>query len=49
MEACLFAVRAIGKDVPSSEDTLVPQVVGMLPRLPANPHVRYTAALIVGK
>eukprot|EP00752_Nemacystus_decipiens_P010447 g9307.t1 len=49
VEACLFAVRSMGKDVPNDEETLVPQVVTMLPRLPANSHVRYTAALIVGK
>ena len=49
VEACLFAIRSMGKDVPTNEEALVPQVVGMLPRLPANSHVRYTATLIVGK
>eukprot|EP00903_Cladosiphon_okamuranus_P011653 g10961.t1 len=49
VEACLFAIRSMGRDVPTDEETLVPQVVGMLPRLPSNSHVRYTATLIVGK
>ncbi|CAN0457829.1 unnamed protein product, partial [Ectocarpus sp. 8 AP-2014] len=49
VEACLFATRSIGRDIPTNEDTIVPQIVGMLPRLPGNHHVRYTATLIVGK
>ncbi|CAN0101819.1 unnamed protein product, partial [Ectocarpus sp. 12 AP-2014] len=49
VEACLFATRSIGKDIPTNEETIVPQIVGMLPRLPGNHHVRYTATLIVGK
>lgn len=49
VEACLFAARSIGRDVPTNEETIVPQIVGMLPRLPGNHHVRYTATLIVGK
>ncbi|CAB1115460.1 unnamed protein product [Ectocarpus sp. CCAP 1310/34] len=49
VEACLFATRSIGRDIPTNEETIVPQIVGMLPRLPGNHHVRYTATLIVGK
>lgn len=49
VEACLFGIRSVGKGIPPDEAVVVPQVVGMLPRLPGNFHVRYTATLIVGK
>lgn len=49
VEACLFGIRAIGRGIPADEVVVVPQVLTMLPRLPGNFHVRYTATLIVGK
>ncbi|CAM9473964.1 unnamed protein product [Scytosiphon promiscuus] len=49
VEACLFAIRSMGKEIPTNEGTIVPRIVEMLPRLPGNSHVRYTASLIVGK
>lgn len=49
VEACLFGIRAIGRGIPTDEVVVVPQVLTMLPRLPGNFHVRYTATLIVGK
>ncbi|CAN0113344.1 unnamed protein product, partial [Hapterophycus canaliculatus] len=49
VEACLFAIRSMGKEIPTNEGTIVPRIVEMLPRLPANSRVRYTASLIVGK
>ncbi|CAN0313886.1 unnamed protein product [Pylaiella littoralis] len=49
VEACLFAIRSMGKEIPPNEETIVPKIVGMLPGLPGSSHVRYTATLIVGK
>ncbi|CAM9622957.1 unnamed protein product [Discosporangium mesarthrocarpum] len=49
VEACLFAVRSVGTGIPSTEDQFLPRVFKLLPVLPSNPHIRYTASLVVGK
>lgn len=49
VEACLFAIRCMGKEIPTNEESVVPRIIEMLPRLPGSSHLRYTASLIVGK
>eukprot|EP00252_Welwitschia_mirabilis_P009642 TRINITY_DN22310_c0_g2_i1.p1 TRINITY_DN22310_c0_g2~~TRINITY_DN22310_c0_g2_i1.p1 ORF type:complete len:705 (-),score=141.34 TRINITY_DN22310_c0_g2_i1:336-2345(-) len=47
-EAALYCIRAIAKSVPMSERSLVPQIVGCLPKLPHQPQLLQTACLTVG-
>jgi transportin-3 len=49
IEAILFAVRAIGKFVPATESNLMPKIMGMLPQMPSEPEVQYSAILVISR
>lgn len=49
VEACLFGIRAVGRDIPPDENEVTPRVVALLPKVPGHHIVRKTATLIVGK
>ncbi|KAG0561064.1 hypothetical protein KC19_9G034400 [Ceratodon purpureus] len=46
-EAALYCIRAIAKAVPVSEDAFMPQVLLLLPQLPAQPQLIYTSSLTI--
>lgn len=46
-EAALYCIRAISSTVPRSEAVILPQVIGLLPKLPLQSHLLQTACLTV--
>ncbi|KAH9301503.1 hypothetical protein KI387_013086 [Taxus chinensis] len=47
-EAALYCIRAIARAVPTSEGTVLPQVIGFLVKLPLQPQLLQTACLTIG-
>uniref|UniRef100_A0A0D6R4R4 Uncharacterized protein n=1 Tax=Araucaria cunninghamii TaxID=56994 RepID=A0A0D6R4R4_ARACU len=47
-EAALYCIRAIARAVPTSEGTILPQVIGFLPKLPLQSQLLQTACLTIG-
>ncbi|GLJ30869.1 hypothetical protein SUGI_0613730 [Cryptomeria japonica] len=47
-EAALYCIRAIARAVPISEETVLPQVIGFLVKLPLQPQLLQTACLTIG-
>ncbi|KAJ3112380.1 Nuclear import receptor [Physocladia obscura] len=49
VEAPLFALRTIGRNISDEEGTVLPVIMSMLPQLPQHPKVRYAAILVIGR
>ncbi|TID13172.1 hypothetical protein CANINC_005028 [Pichia inconspicua] len=49
IECLLFAIRSMAKEVPISENTVLPQIMTSLIELPENSKVRYAATLVLGR
>ncbi|KAJ3248189.1 Nuclear import receptor [Chytriomyces hyalinus] len=49
IEAPLFALRTMGRNIRNDEGTVLPVIMSMLPQLPAHPKVRYAAILVIGR
>lgn len=49
LEACMYCLRSIARRVDASENVVIPQMMRLLPQFSNNPHLRYTATLIVGR
>lgn len=49
LEAPLFALRAMAKEVPSTEQTILPTIFLVLVQLPEHPKVRYATTLVLGR
>ncbi|KAI5816867.1 armadillo-type protein [Pyronema omphalodes] len=49
LEAPLFSLRAMGRMVPSDEETVLPQIMQMLVKLPEHEKVRFAATLVLGR
>jgi transportin-3 len=49
IEAPLFALRTMGKNIRNDESKMLPEIMSMLPQLPAHPKVRYAAILVIGR
>ncbi|KAJ3066887.1 Nuclear import receptor [Podochytrium sp. JEL0797] len=49
IEAPLFALRTIGRNISDDESTVLPVIMGMLPQLPSHPKIRYAAILVIGR
>ncbi|KAI9330076.1 armadillo-type protein [Obelidium mucronatum] len=50
IEAPLFALRTIGRNISDEENTILPQIMSMLPQLPLHhPKVKYAAILVIGR
>ncbi|KAJ3204576.1 Nuclear import receptor [Entophlyctis luteolus] len=49
IEAPLFALRTIGRNIPDSESAVLPSIMALLPQLPAHPKVRHAAILVIGR
>lgn len=49
IEAPLFSMRAMAKEVSSNESKMLPQIMQYLVKLPENPKIRYAATLVLGR
>ncbi|KAJ2860489.1 Nuclear import receptor [Coemansia aciculifera] len=49
IEAPLFALRAMGAEVSSQENVMMPQIMDMFSQFPAHPRLRYAATLVIGR
>ncbi|KAI8903771.1 armadillo-type protein [Gorgonomyces haynaldii] len=49
IEAPLFSLRAMCREIPETESKYVPQIMQMLPQLPSHPKIRYAAILVIGR
>ncbi|EDK45683.1 conserved hypothetical protein [Lodderomyces elongisporus NRRL YB-4239] len=49
LEAPLFSMRTMAKEVPKKEHTILPTIMSYLVRLPEHPKVRYAATLVLGR
>ncbi|CDR42968.1 CYFA0S10e04346g1_1 [Cyberlindnera fabianii] len=49
VEAPLFSLRAMAKEVSLKEDTIMPQIMELLVQLPENVKIRYAATLVLGR
>lgn len=49
VEAPLFALRSMGAEIDPADNTAVPKIMDVIPRLPNHPKVRYAALLIISR
>ncbi|KAI9102434.1 armadillo-type protein [Phlyctochytrium arcticum] len=49
VEAPLFSLRAMCREISLTESNVIPQVMQMLPQLPDHPKVKYAAILVIGR
>ncbi|CAK7895109.1 mRNA transport regulator Mtr10p [[Candida] anglica] len=49
LEAPLFSMRAMAKEVPLKEKTILPTIMTFLVQLPEHPKIRYAATLVLGR
>ncbi|CDK27682.1 unnamed protein product [Kuraishia capsulata CBS 1993] len=48
-EAAIFSLRAMAKEVGTSEQNVLPKIMTLLVQLPENPKTRYAATLVLGR
>jgi transportin-3 len=49
IEAPLFSLRTMCREISEQESKYIPEIMGMLPKLPDHPKVRYAAILVIGR
>lgn len=49
LEAPLFSMRVMAKEVSHKESTILPTIMEMLVQLPEHPEIRYAATLVLGR
>lgn len=49
LEAPLFSMRAMAKEVPLKEKSILPSIMTFLVQLPEHPKIRYSATLVLGR
>lgn len=49
IEAPIFSLRAMGSEVPTTEEKVLPQILEMLSKLPDHPKIRYAATLVISR
>ena len=49
LEAPLFALRAMGAEIPATESQVLPQIMHLLPSVPEHPKLRYACTLVLGR
>lgn len=49
LEAPLFSMRVMAKEVSHKESTILPTIMQMLVQLPEHPEIRYAATLVLGR
>jgi transportin-3 len=49
VEAPLFSLRTMCREVSLNESKYIPEIMGMLPNLPDHPKIKYAAILVIGR
>ena len=49
LEAPLFSMRTMAKEVSTKEKTILPTIMSLLVQLPEHPKIRYAATLVLGR
>ena len=49
IEAPLFTIRLLCKEISLTESKYIPEIMGMLSRFPENPKIRYASTLFIGR
>ncbi|CAO3658469.1 unnamed protein product [Umbelopsis ramanniana] len=49
IEAPIFALRAMGSEIPDEENEVMPQIMEFLSKLPHHPKIRYAATLVISR
>lgn len=49
LESALFSMRAMAKEVPKTENKILPSIMKFLIELPEHPKIRYSATLVLGR
>ncbi|KAG7665858.1 MTR10 [[Candida] subhashii] len=49
LEAPLFSMRTMAKEIPTKEKTMLPTIMSYLVQLPEHPKIRYAATLVLGR
>ncbi len=49
IEAPLFSLRVMCREISQTESKYIPEIMGMLPKLPSHPKVKYAAILVIGR
>ncbi|AET40203.1 mRNA transport regulator MTR10 Ecym_5454 [Eremothecium cymbalariae DBVPG len=49
LEAPLFSLRTMGQEIPTTENTILPQIFQILCNLPEHPKIRYAVTLVLGR
>jgi transportin-3 len=49
LEAPLFALRAMGREVPPDEDVMLPQLIPLIVQIPDHPKLRFQAVMVLGR
>ena len=49
VEAPLFSLRVMCREISDSESKYIPEIMAMLPKLPPHPKVKYAAILVIGR
>ncbi|EGV65972.1 Nuclear import receptor [Yamadazyma tenuis] len=49
LESALFSMRSMAKEIPKTENILLPQIMNYLINLPEHPKIRYSATLVLGR
>ncbi|BFZ63006.1 Nuclear import receptor [Saitoella coloradoensis] len=49
IEAPLFSMRAMAREIPFEEDSVLPHIMEMLVKLPEHEKIRYAATLVLGR
>jgi transportin-3 len=49
LEAPLFSLRAMGREVPPDEDVMLPQLIPLIVQIPDHPKLRFQAVMVLGR
>lgn len=49
IESALFSMRTMAKEIPNSENKILPHIMKYLIQLPEHPKIRYSATLVLGR
>jgi transportin-3 len=49
IEAPLFSMRSMGAEVDADDDTVLPHIMDLIPKLPAHPKIQYAAILVISR
>jgi transportin-3 len=49
LEAPLFALRAMGREVPPDENVMLPQLIPLIVQIPDHPKLRFQAVMVLGR